>query len=286
MGDTPSLGFFTSEALVEPRVALVADVSPRVRTKLAYGRYHAPPQPTELSAVFGNPSLDGRRAPTITVAGALYRLFDTLTADVTGFYTTSTDLAARSPSPSPLLAQALVLSGSGRSYGVQLLVRKELSHGLFGWVSYTLSRAERQDTPGGPVRLFDYDQTHVLTALASWAIGKGFEVGSRFRFADRLSPHAGHGRLLRRAAPTPTSRSSACRTSIRILPFVSLDLARLQALRARQDRAGGFYLDVQNVTNRQNPAPGGDRVHCRTTSSRAYITGLPILPSLGLRFAW
>ena len=31
--------------------------------------------------------------------------------------------------------------------------------------------------------LYDFDQTHVLGAVASWDIGAGFEVGGRFRYA-------------------------------------------------------------------------------------------------------
>src|SRR5690606_21094334 len=42
---------------------------------------------------------------------------------------------------------------------------------------------ERRDAPGEPFRLFDYDQTHVLTALASYELGSGFEIGGRVRAA-------------------------------------------------------------------------------------------------------
>ena len=44
-----------------------------------------------------------------------------------------------------------------------------------------------------------------------------------------------------------------------------------------------IYLDVQNATNRQNPE---ELVYTRDYSQQSAITGLPILPSLGARFAW
>ncbi len=43
------------------------------------------------------------------------------------------------------------------------------------------------------------------------------------------------------------------------------------------------YLDVQNATNRQNPE---ELVYTRDYTRESAITGLPILPSLGARFAW
>ena len=35
----------------------------------------------------------------------------------------------------------------------------------------------------GPARLFDYDQTHILTAVGSYDLGRGFEIGARLRYA-------------------------------------------------------------------------------------------------------
>ena len=43
------------------------------------------------------------------------------------------------------------------------------------------------------------------------------------------------------------------------------------------------YVDVQNVTNRRNPE---DIVYNYDYSQRGYITGLPILPVLGVRAEW
>ena len=60
----------------------------------------------------------------------------------------------------------LLPTGRGRTFGLQTLVRRELSSHVFGWVAYTLLRAERQDEPATPFRLFDFDQTHVLNMAA------------------------------------------------------------------------------------------------------------------------
>jgi hypothetical protein len=41
-------------------------------------------------------------------------------------------------------------SGEGRVVGGEFLLRHELAHNFMGWVSYTVMRAERKDSPDDP----------------------------------------------------------------------------------------------------------------------------------------
>ena len=70
-------------------------------------------------------------------------------------------------------------AGVGRVYGLELLLRKELSERFFGWIAYTLSRSDRVDRPGLSQRLFDFDQTHNLTAIASYEFAPRWQLGVR-----------------------------------------------------------------------------------------------------------
>src|SRR5205823_10318958 len=72
-------------------------------------------------------------------------------------------------------------AGVGRVYGLELLLRKELSERFFGWIAYTLSRSDRVDRPGLSQRLFDFDQTHNLTAIASYEFAPRWQLGVRMR---------------------------------------------------------------------------------------------------------
>ena len=91
------------------------------------------------------------------LGGVNFKLRDDVSFEQVLFYSHSTELAVRSDSTTPSLAQALVQEGQGRAYGTQCLLRKELSARVFGWVSYTLMRSERLDHPNGQYRPFDYD---------------------------------------------------------------------------------------------------------------------------------
>ncbi len=79
-------------------------------------------------------------------------------------------------------------NGLGRAYGIELLLRRQLMRGLYGWVAYSLSRAERRDDPteyGYPNwRLYEFDQTHILTVIASYQTEHNWTFGTRLRYTS------------------------------------------------------------------------------------------------------
>jgi hypothetical protein len=275
-GATPVIGFSRLSWSIDPRVHVAWHAHPRVTLDAACGLYHQAPEPQDLGAAFGNPTLGIERALHVT-AGAQVRITETLGAELVGFYKELDDLVSRSPSPSPPVAGALVQDGSGRSYGGQLLVRQELWRGLSGWVSYTLSRSERRDHPGLPMRLFDYDQTHVLAAVANYEY-RGWSFGARFRLSTGFprTPVAGAYYDIRDDQYQPIF---GAHNSIRIPNFYQLDL-RVDRTFTWRRLALNLYLDVENVTYQRNPE---EIVYNESFSTRGYITGLPTLAVLGAR---
>lgn len=69
----------------------------------------------------------------------------------------------------------------GRSYGLELTVRRKLGDRVFGWLNYSLSRSERK-VPTAGVLPFAFDQTHVLNAVISVDIGRNWTLGNTFHF--------------------------------------------------------------------------------------------------------
>jgi TonB family protein len=279
-GNSPGVGASSAEIELEPRLSARYALSPRVTFKAAYGEYRQPPLAEDLSPVFGNPLLGSSSARHL-LAGGAFQLTQALGLETTVFYTKSEGLAARNPIPSPLIAEALVGIGEGRSYGAQFLVRQNSSNGFFGWVAYTLLRSERLDGPGERYRLFDYDQTHVLTALASYDLGRGFDLGARVRYATGYprTPVVDAYYDARRDLYEPVL---GAKNSERIPDFVELDL-RLAKRWSLGTSELETYLDVQNVTNRDNPE---EIAYSPDYSERRYVSGLPILPLLGARWSY
>jgi hypothetical protein len=187
-------------------------------------------------------------------------------------------LAVRDPSPTPKLAAALLQEGVGRAYGVQLLLRQQPWHGFFGWVAYTISRSERQDTPTSSWRRFDYDQPHVLTIVGSKELG-AWTFGARFRYASGLprTPAIGAFYDTKDDAYQPIF---GAQNSLRLPDFWQMDV--------RVDRTfplGGVarllvYVEGLNVTNRAN---GEEYIYNLDYTRRGVVTGLPAIAVLGAR---
>jgi TonB family protein len=280
VGTTPPVGLFEESTEVEPRLAGRWSPVRGLTWKVGWGLYHQPPAPADLSSVFGNPTL-GIESAQHLLWGVEAGSPDVVSFEATAFETTSRNLAVRNPSPSPLVAQALVDTGIGRTRGIQVLLRKQLAKRFFGWLSYTLSRSERASAPGAPYYLYDFDQTHVLSALASYELGAGFVVGSRFRYASGYPRTPVTGAYFDVQTGTYEPFFGAL-NSTRIPPFVQLDV-RVAKTFAIGRTSLETYLDVQNVTDRANPE---EIVYSLDYSQRRYITGLPILPVAGARLAW
>jgi hypothetical protein len=209
------------------------------------------------------------------------QLTDTLSVEITGFYSTMSNLPVRSQSPSPNLAQALDQTGIGRAYGTQFLIRQQPIGHFFAWISYTISRSERLDAPNLGWRLFDYDQPHVFTALGSYDLGRGVDVGARFRFASGYPRTPVVGSFY--DANTDTYEPLfGYHNSIRIPSFYALDVRVAKRFKIGRSDAE-VYLDVQNVTDHANAE---EIVYNPTYTQRGYITGLPLLPNLGARWSW
>ncbi len=84
------------------------------------------------------------------------------------------------PGAAPSCATTTV---NGRSYGLELLVRRSLTERLSGWLSYTFSRTERDSYDGATGawghRASEFDRPHVLNLIAAYDLGAGWRAGGR-----------------------------------------------------------------------------------------------------------
>jgi TonB family protein len=249
-----------------PRIAARYRLTSRLTLKGATGVYSQPPAPDQLSRVFGNPNLHPMSAVQY-VAGADVDVTASLRVEMDLFYNDMSDLIVRGEDPE---GPALVNDGRGRAYGAAFLVRQQLSRNLMGWVSYTLSRSERQDHPGEAWHPFQFDQTHILTAFASYRLPRGFQVGARYRYVtgNPTTPVVG----------AYFDANSDRYVALTGQPF-SARLPAFNQLDLRVDKIS-MYLDVQNVFNTDNAEALQYNFDYTIPTP---ISGLPFLPILGIR---
>jgi len=251
----------------------------RTTIKTGVGYYYQAPQPYESNNVFGTLGLRSNRAVHYAL-GIEQELTQQVDVSVEGFYKDFDHLVAQGI---PTDLTRFTNNGVGKSYGLETLIRYKPDTRFFGWLAYTLSRSERRDYEGGAPYLIPYDQTHNLTVLGSYRLGNGWEFGARFRIIS--------GSLITQVRATPSLPSIFAADAGASVPlqgqpyterlplFHQLDLRLDKRWQIKNYRVS-TYLDVYNVYNH----PAVERFsYDYNFAHRVNLTGIPILPSVGVR---
>jgi TonB family protein len=266
---------------LEPRIASRYELSDELTVKAAWGLFRQAPQPGQVDEVFGNPDL-ALPLSRQTVAGLEWRLAQAVLLDVQGFYNQRRRLVVSSSRvverDGERIPERFSNEGRGRAYGLEVLLKHELTERFYGWVAYTLSRSEQLDLDEGIYAPVWSDQSHILTLVGSYKFDSGWELGMRFRLTT--------GR-----PETPTLGSTYDGDSGNYLPvqgvpgsargvtFHQLDLRGEKQWTFESWRLS-VYLDVQNFYNATNPEGTLWDYRYRESSP---LRGLPLLPTLGLK---
>jgi TonB family protein len=252
----------------------------RTTLKGGAGYFYEPPQFQETDEVFGTPGLESNKSIHYAL-GVEQELTRQIDVSVEGFYKDLTNQVSRAPEAAGGFGYAN--EGLGSVVGLETFLKYKPDERFFGWLAYTLSRSVRQEGPAEPEYLFQYDQTHNLIVLGSYRLGRGWEFGARFRVVSGplqtpvLQPpslpslYAADAGAYAQLQGQPFSK--------RMPVFHQLDL-RIDKRWQAKDFRFSTYLDVQNVYN--NSAVEG-LVYNYNASKSYYQTGVPILPSIGLR---
>lgn len=257
---------------LQPRVVARQDLTkefPRTMLKGGVGRFANPPAPQDTNPVFGVP---GTRS---TIAnhygfGAEQEITRNVEISSEAYYRQYDGV----------IVSGAGNIGEGRSYGLETLLRYKPDRRFFGFLAYTLSRSVRRDGPNQPEHLFQYDQTHILTATGSYRLGRGWEIGARFRLVSgnlRTSQTYGFydstsgAYIPGLAYPTYGTRNPM---------FHQLDVRLDKTWVFQEGVKMSVYLDVYNAYNQGNVE--GVSYNFNSTLS-TYATGIPLLPSIGMR---
>jgi len=276
VGQTPGIGFSRFNPALDPRLSISVSPVDRIVFSASGGLYHQPPAPEDIGPVFGTPDLGLSRAAQASAATSI-RLPAGIDVEVTGFYVQQDRLVVRSRLPTPKLARALTQDGEGKNVGVQMLARRQLLNGFYAWIAYTASRSERSYGGDSSSRLFDQDQSHVLTATAGYE-WRGWTFGARFRYAtgSPRTPVLGSFFDVQSGRYQPIFGEQ---NTARLPAFAALDVRLQKSMRLGRSELV-LYLDLTNVTNRGNAE---EIVYNYDFSHQNYLVGLPALGILGAR---
>jgi hypothetical protein len=271
----------TNESAVSPRFVVRQKLNAEWTLKGGIGLFAQEPTFDETAVRVGNPDLGLEHAVHYS-AGFEYQPLPFVNLDVTGFYKTLYDLVSRSDAAALQDGEARPLNfsngGEGRVIGLELAARHDLTDKFYAWAAYTLSRAERRDDGARDYRLFDFDQTHILTLIGSYRLPRNWEISARFRYVtgNLYTPITG---AVYDADADLYEGINGRVNSGRIDAFHQLDV-RIDKRWVFEKWMLNAYLDVQNVYNRANA--DGVQYNYDFSESEAE-QALPIIPVLGLR---
>jgi hypothetical protein len=263
----------THEVLPAPRIATRYDIDDSLFARAATGLYYQPPQPQEADSAIGNPGIKSPHAwhfatgfekdfrhgtgrGYVVSPGLFYRKFSQLIIpDVESVYSNK---------------------GVGEAYGAELLVRLDAKP-WSGFIAYTLSRSTRQE-PGQDVHPFQYDQTHNLNVVGQVELKGNWLIATRMQYVtgNPSTPVVGatfdsdNDVYIPQRGPFYSSR---------LAPFFQLDV-RFDKKWILNENIISAYLDIENITNSKNPE--AIRYSYDYSQSQT-VTGLPVLPTLGVR---
>lgn len=190
-------------------------------------------------------------------------------------------------------AQRYSNDASGKAYGAELLINKNLTDKFFGWLALSLSQTERRNERTGQSRDFDYDKPIIL----NWVTN--FQPSERWLFGLKWSLQSG-------ALYTPIIdlRSNTNNPDVLEPVYGELNSERLPFyhrldLRAEYTRPTGYgmwnlFVDVLNAYNSRNVqgynfAPNENNTISSTPDgfgSNVPVTraeGLGFFPSIGFK---
>jgi hypothetical protein len=148
--------------------------------------------------------------------------------------------------------EADLLQSHSRSYGLEVMAKKELGR-TTGWVSYTLSRSERQTIGISKDEWFlnRYDRTHNLNLVVTHEISKRTSLSANWVYASGTPATFADSRLEFQDWDIPYN-STDKRNNYRLPSFHRLDMSL--TLKGKQLRRwkGEWVFSLYNVYGRRN----------------------------------
>ncbi|NRB41148.1 MAG: TonB-dependent receptor [Pseudomonadales bacterium] len=272
---------YLDENHFEPRLAVSWQASDDWEWHGSTGLYHQMPGIDQIIPVLGNPNLS---SPTAThyVAGFNWDLGNewSLLSDV--YYKDLNDLVVDVDDADLLYQNA----ATGKAYGMEFMLNKNITDKWYGWVSLSLSRTERSNELTGETAPFHYDTPIVLNWVVNYQINDLWNIGARWNFRSGMpyTPIIGNkpdpdfpGHYVPVYGDLNSERADA---------YHRLDI-RLEREFHGENLHGSFFVDLINAYGATN---GGSVEYTPIKDSDEYVLeseeGFGFFPSIGVKVTY
>jgi hypothetical protein len=188
--------------------------------------------------------------------------------------------------------EQIILNGEMRSYGLELLVRKN-SGKWNGWISYTLSKSE-QRTPGrtpqetgingGQWYRSGYDKTHNLSVTSSYLLNRKWTFGANFVLQSGQPVTYPNGQYEYQGITIP---SYGLRNQDRLPTYHHLDISATYTPKPAKKKGwqSEWVFSIYNLYGRKNAASISFRQNETTGSNEAVrLSIFGMIPSFSYNF--
>jgi len=293
---------------LEPRLSLNYQVNDVSSLKLGYNRMYqyihllstsTSPTPLDIytpSSSFIQPQIADQ------IATGYFRNFNNNTYELSieAFYKWMQNQFDFIDGASPLLnnsPETIILNGNARSYGVEMMFKK--SEGRFtGWISYTLSKAERR-TPGlnggrginnGQYYATNYDKPHNIAITGNYKISDKWSVSANLIYQSGRPATYPESKYTFNGISIPEYSE---RNAHRLPDYHRLDIAATLQGKQTKRWKGQWIFGLYNMYNQQNAANitfretlvNDNEAGLGTGINKAYkLTYFGIVPSISYEF--
>lgn len=146
--------------------------------------------------------------------------------------------------------ESQLLYGKGRAYGLELFLKKKFSN-FTGWISYTLSKAEKQiaEINKGKYYVDKQDQTHNLAVVAIYKASKRWTLSSNFVYNTGNAVTFPSGKYI---VNGQTTFYYTERNGYRMPAYHRLDFGATLLGKKKKKWEGSWTFSVYNAYGRQN----------------------------------
>jgi hypothetical protein len=252
---------YLDDGRVEPRVRFDYRINDKLSTYVSAGQYSQAPELREMISVLGNPNLTPVKSDHY-----VWGLSQTLAGDwqwgADIYYKDMTDIVISAEQDSA--ADNYSNGAEGRAYGVEFLLRKDLTDHWYGWASLSLSESDRTNTATAETVRFEHDKPILFNLVGNRRVGDFWTVGFTWNYQSggRYTPVV--GLLPSSAYPNVLEPVYGKLNSEQYPNYHRLDF---RAERTSQKDWGywKYYVDVLDVYNQKNVtsyeyAPNGKKL--------------------------
>ncbi len=236
---------YLNQSYTEPRVGMEWNWSEDTLLSAGWGRHNQQPSGQQIAPGFGNTQLTHIRADH-SVVGISQKLGIDWSWKAEAYYKKLSDLVIGVNDP----AINYVNGASGAAYGTELLIKKEETEKLSGWLALTLAKSERRNDLTAETFRFEYDQPINATLIANYKLTQEWSIGSKWTYTSGrpYTPIVGTSGTYADGRPIPVyaginsgTLPDYHRLDLRIDRHLLYDTWKLNA-----------YFELNNVYQRQN----------------------------------